>query len=111
MAIAVKKQLNVPMMLDEDTLLADIRASHNRLIYQYTLVKYNGAEVNAGALTTNMSGSLVKNYCENVKMTYFRENNLTAEYIYFGKDKMVVASILITNANCKAQDPDPSPSG
>lgn len=79
--------LNVPMMLDEDTLMADIRASHNRLIYQYTLVKYNGAEVFAGALTSNMSGSLVKNYCENVEIAYFRENNLTAEYIFLAKTK------------------------
>ena len=96
----VKKQLNLPKKLDNETMLIDIVPSTNRLIYHYTLINYDGASIDAKVLYDTQKPIVTKNLCKNPAMIYFRDNNISTEYIYFGKDKAAVTAVLVSPNDC-----------
>ena len=97
----IKKELNLPKKLDDETLATDVQASSNRIIYKYSLVNYNADQITETVFNDNLRPGLVKNYCENADMSGFKDNNISADYIYYGADKKVVSAILITASDCK----------
>lgn len=100
-ADGTKKELNVPIKLDDETILFDILSSTSRIIYKYTLIKYNANQIIPNTFNENMRPDLLQNYCENADMIFFRDNNISADYIYSGADNKVISSILVSPVDCK----------
>ncbi|GAD90716.1 hypothetical protein VHA01S_054_00100 [Vibrio halioticoli NBRC 102217] len=96
----VNKQL--PMMIDAETRLDTTFAIKRKVVYKYTLVKYEAKDIDSSIFQNNMWPQLINNYCTSKEMSFFVKNNIEATYSYYGKNGKQLSNIKIDNSQCKS---------
>ncbi|WP_067587339.1 DUF2569 domain-containing protein [Endozoicomonas ascidiicola] len=74
--------MNLPMMVDEETRLDLTMGLDHSFLYKYTLVNFKADELDSEYLYSVMKPMLTENVCTNEDMKVFLELNIPVEYAY-----------------------------
>lgn len=92
---ALKINSKTPIQIDEETRLDSAGVTGERSFdYYYTLI-YKSDSVNKDTVTKYVKPLIVAKLKNNPEMNYFRENDITLNYHYFGYDSLPAVSIEI----------------
>ncbi len=96
--MATTSQINkgLPMMVDKETRLDNTVVLPNKtIVYRYTLVNMNAADIKKGDLTTALRPQVLNSYKTDESMKSFRENGVTMQYQYSDKNGAVITSFSV----------------
>lgn len=87
----------LPMDLDELTRLDSTSyIGKTRIMYYYTLVTSLKSQVQIDTVNKYVRPGIISNVIENPEMKFYRDNDITLEYIYFDRDGEKVHTITVT---------------
>jgi hypothetical protein len=92
------KQL--PIMVDEDSKLERLSSNDNSLIYHYTLVNYDAAELDAEVLEQTLKPLVVKQLCTNLSLKPVLDKGGVIVFQYAGKDKVEILNLSVNGDSC-----------
>ena len=91
MATASQINKGLPMMVDKETRLDNTMALPNKtIVYRYTLVNMNAADVKKDELLAAVRPQILNNYKTDPDMKSFRENGVTMQYQYSDKNGTMI---------------------
>ncbi len=96
--VATSSQLNktLPMMVDKETRLDNTVAGLDKtIIYRYTLVNMNAADVPKDKLVAAVRPGVVATYKTNDSMKEFRNNGVTMKYQYSDKGGVFITEFSV----------------
>jgi len=92
---------NLPMMIDSETRADSTLALNKHFITKYTLINYNQEQINSTELKKTLLEPLTNTVCTGDSMKFFRDNNVTCQYIYYGNKGKKITTITIEPFKCK----------
>ena len=99
--VAAEINRSVPVMIDQETDLLPAVGAPAMLIYNYRLVSYSAAQLDATRFATGAKQRLRQNACANPETRDdFLKKGVTLRYSYYDKDKQHIATIDVTPADC-----------
>jgi hypothetical protein len=99
--IAEEINRSVPVMIDQETELLPAAGAPGMLIYNYRLVSYSAAQLDAKKFATGAQQRLKQNACTNAETRDdFLKKGVTLRYSYYDKDKQHIATVDVTPADC-----------
>ena len=99
--IAAEINRSVPVMIDQETELLPAVGAPGMLIYNYRLVSYSAAQLDAKKFVTGAQQRLKQNACTNAETRDdFLKKGVTLRYSYYDKDKQHIATVDVTPADC-----------
>ena len=99
--VAAEINRSVPVMIDAETELLPAAVAPGVLIYNYRLVSYSVAQLDAKKFAAGAKLHLVQNACANPETRDdFLKKGVTLRYSYYDKDKQPLATIDVTPADC-----------
>jgi hypothetical protein len=99
--IAAEINRSVPVMIDQETELLPAVGAPGMLIYNYRLVSYSAAQLDAKKFATGAQQRLKQNACTNAETRDdFLKKGVTLRYSYYDKDKQHIATVDVTPADC-----------
>jgi hypothetical protein len=100
-AARVKAKLELPMRVDEDTLLYDVRAlSKSEIGYFLTVTTKTAAELEAVSFAAGIDASIRDGACQNANYETLFKAGIALRLTYRARDKTNVAVIAIKPADC-----------
>jgi len=99
--VAAEINRSVPVMIDQETELLPAVGAPGMLIYNYRLVSYSAAQVDAKKFATGAKERLRQNACASPETRDdFLKKGVTLRYSYYDKNKQHIATFDITPADC-----------
>jgi hypothetical protein len=99
--VAAEINRSVPVMIDQETELLPAVGAPGMLIYNYRLVSYSAAQLDAKKFATGAQQRLKQNACTNAETRDdFLKKGVTLRYSYYDKDKQHIATVDVTPADC-----------
>jgi hypothetical protein len=100
-AAGMKAKLKLPVQVDDDTRLDDVRAlSPKELGYFMTLTKMTKAQADAAAVAKPLEANLRGNACKDTNYTKFFKAGIALRITYQSQDGPEVASIVMLPKDC-----------
>lgn len=98
-----KKKLKaiLPLMLDSDTKLENVKTKKNLFQYQYTLVNYTNEDLDVAAFETALTPIVTNQACTTPDIKQMMDKGATISFSYKGKDGKEVSTMNVTSADCK----------
>ncbi len=97
MTLASELNKSYPIMVDAQTQLDSSLALPNNIFqYNYTFVNIETATVDTNEFKDYMEPNILEQVKTNIQVKYFRDNNVTLNYLYRDKNGQYVALITIT---------------
>ncbi len=96
--MATTSQINkgLPMMVDKETRLENTMVLPDKtIVYRYTLVNTNAADVKKDELTASLRPLVLNSYKTDPDMKSFRENGVTMRYQYSDKNGMAITEFAV----------------
>jgi len=94
--VALELNKQAPIQVDEETRLDSAAVTGDRIFdYYYTLI-YRSDMVNEDTITKNIKPGIIAQLKSSQEMSYFKENDVTLNYNYYGYDGKLAASLKIT---------------
>lgn len=99
--VAADINRSTPVMIDVETELLPSTVAYAMLIYNYRLVKYSAAQLDAKRFAAGVKQKVSVAACNRpeTRDNFLREG-VTLRYTYFDKDKNHIATIDVTPADC-----------
>lgn len=104
-------QIELPILVDEETRLEAIRAVGEALEYQFTLVNYAAEELDREALAQNLQPGVVLQVCSQPSLKRLLDGGASTFFRYRGNDAEEVAAIRVTHADCQTTVQGEAPGG
>ena len=99
--LAAEINRSVPVMIDKETELLPAESAPAMLIYNYRLVSYSVARLDAEKFATGAKQRVAQGACNQPQTRDdLLKNGVTLRYSYFDKDKQHIATIDVTPADC-----------
>ena len=99
--LAAEINRSVPVMIDKETELLPAVGAQAMLIYNYRLVSYSVAQLDAEKFATGAKQRVAQGACNKPQTRDdLLKNGVTLRYSYFDKDKQHIATIDVTPADC-----------
>ena len=99
--VAAEINRSVPVMIDQETELLPAVGAKGMLMYNYRLVKYSVAQVDAKKFAVGAEQRLRQNACASPEMRDdFLKKDVTLRYSYYDKNKQHIATVDVTPADC-----------
>jgi hypothetical protein len=99
--VAAELNRSVPVMIDKETELLPSEGVEGMFIYNYRLVSYSAAQIEAKKFATEAKQRLVQGACNTPETRDdFLKQGVILRYSYFDKDKQPIATVDITPADC-----------
>jgi ribosomal protein L37E len=96
MAAASELNKTCPIIVDVETQLDNtVALPDNTFQYNYTLVRLDKSAIDSIKLKANLEPSIIEQLKTNPQMKFFRENNVTMNYLYKDMNKQYIALISI----------------
>jgi hypothetical protein len=97
-----KKKLKaiLPLMLDEDTKLENVKTKKKLFQYQYTLVNYTVTDLDVAAFETALTPVVANQACTTPDIKQMMDKGATISFLYNGKDGKEVSTMNVTSADC-----------
>ncbi|MFN6483152.1 MULTISPECIES: hypothetical protein [unclassified Nostoc] len=99
--IASEINKDLPMMVDKETMLINVGAQNDALIYNYTLVNYTSAEVDEYQFLTTMGERLTNSVCTHPETKELLNNGISLHYYYNGNDSIFIGKVIISPSDCR----------
>jgi hypothetical protein len=100
-AAGMKAKLKLPVQVDDDTRLDDVRAlSAKELGYFMTLTKMTKAQADAAAIAKPLEANLRGNACKDANYVKFFKAGIALRITYQSQDRAEVASIVMVPKDC-----------
>jgi uncharacterized protein YxeA len=97
----VKKKLELPKMVDEETKLVDIEAFDKEFQYDYILVNYKSKDLDSAKFIAIMKPQLKEAVCNNEKVKkQFLDKGVAVSYSYSGTDNKLIGKVSVTQEFC-----------
>src|SRR5712691_7653482 len=101
-AAGMKAKMKLPVAIDADTRLDDIRAlSKHELAYFMTVVNHTKADLNADLFARRMERSVKGGACQNPNYLKFFGAGVTLVLVYASRDGAEVARVRLPPTLCK----------
>jgi hypothetical protein len=99
--VAAEINRSVPVMIDQETELLPVQGADGVLIYNYRLVSYSTAQLDANKFAAGAKQRIAQSACSRPETRDdFLKKGVTLRYSYFDKDKQPIATIDVTPADC-----------
>src|SRR5215467_7125284 len=99
--VAAEINRSVPVMIDQETELLPAVGAPAMLIYNYRLVSYSAAQLDATKFAAGAKQRLMQNACSNPETRDdFLKKGVTLRYSYYDKNKQHIATVDVTPADC-----------
>jgi hypothetical protein len=99
--VAAEINRSVPVMIDKETELLPAEGADGMLIYNYRLVGYSVAQLDADKFATGAKERISESACTRPETRDdFLKRGVTLRYSYFDKDKRYIASVDVTPSDC-----------
>lgn len=100
--IAAELNRSVPVMIDAETELMPVQSAEGVLIYNYRLVNYSLAQIDAAKFAAGAQPRVKQRACGTAETREdFLEKGVTLRYRYYDKQKQHIATIDVTPADCR----------
>ncbi len=96
-----KLNKHIPLQVDEETRLDGVSAENKTLIYEYTLLNYEKAELNLEILKSNIAPVVKKGACTEASMKPLFDSGINVHYHYKGKHGESLMMIKVISSDCK----------
>ncbi len=101
-AAGMKARMKLPVAIDSDTRLDDVRAlSKHELAYFMTVVTHTKASLNRAQFAREMERSLKAGACQNPNQLKFLNAGVTLVFVYVTNDGAEVARVRLAPNLCK----------
>jgi len=101
-AAGMKARMKLPVAIDSDTRLVDIRAlSKHELAYFMTVVTHTKASLNGARFAREMERSLKAGACQNPNYLKFLNAGVTLVFVYVTDDSAEVARVRLAPNLCR----------
>ena len=99
--VAAELNRSVPVMIDAETELLPAAGAPGMLIYNYRLVSYSAAQIDAAKFAAGAKQRVTQGAC-NAPETRddFLKKGVTLRYSYYDKDKRHIATVDVTPTDC-----------
>lgn len=96
--IKVSAELNkqAPIQVDEETRLDSTVVTGDKIFDYYYTLKYHSDTIHKDTLTKYIKPGIINQLKSSQDMSYFKENDVTLNYNYYGYDGEHVVSLKIT---------------
>ncbi len=92
---------SVPIMIDRETELMPAEAAPGVLIYNYRLVSYSASQIDPVKIAAGAKQRVTQAACNQPETRDdFLKNGVTLRYAYYDKDKLPIATVDVTPADC-----------
>lgn len=99
--VAAEINRSVPVMIDQETELLPVQGADGMLIYNYRLVSYSSAQLDAKKFAAGAKQRVAQSACSRPETRDdFLKKGVTLRYAYFDKDKQHIATIDVTPSDC-----------
>jgi hypothetical protein len=99
--LAVQINRGVPVMIDKETELLAAVGTEGMLTYNYRLVSYSVAQLDATRFAVGAKERVTQGACNRPETRDdLLKNGVTLRYSYYDKDKQHIATIDISSADC-----------
>jgi hypothetical protein len=99
--VAAEINRSVPVMIDQETELLPVQGADGMLIYNYRLVSYSSAQLDANKFAAGAKQRVAQSACSRPETRDdFLKRGVTLRYSYFDKDKQHIATIDVTPSDC-----------
>ena len=99
--VAAELNRSVPVMIDKETELLPSEGVQGMFIYNYRLVSYSAAQIDAKKFATGAKQRLIQGACNTPETRDdFLKKGVILRYSYYDKDKQPIATVDITPADC-----------
>jgi hypothetical protein len=92
-------QQQLPIKVDDATTLQNVLSAGATLIYHYRL-DFSKSDIDVNDFHNKMSQNLKANVCQNKNMKYIIDYGGSYNYVYLGKDGIVIDDILMNSKSC-----------
>jgi len=94
--VALELNKQAPIQVDEETRLDSAAVTGDQIFdYYYTLI-YRSDMVNKDTIAKYIKPNIIAQIKSSQEMSYFKENNVTLNYNYYGYDGKLAASLKVT---------------
>jgi hypothetical protein len=91
--VAAEINRSVPVMIDQETELLPVQGADGMLIYNYRLVSYSSAQLDANRFAAGAKQRVAQAACSRAETRDdFLKKGVTLRYSYFDKDKQHIAN-------------------
>ena len=99
--VAAEVNRSVPVMIDPETELLGLGTGPGMLIYNYRLVRYSAAQLDANKIAAGAKQRVTDGACNSPETRDdLLKNGVILRYAYFDKDKQPIAAVDVTPADC-----------
>jgi hypothetical protein len=99
--VAAEINRSVPVMIDQETELLPVQGADGMLIYNYRLVSYSSAQLDAKKFAAGAKQRVAQSACSRPETRDdFLKKGVTLRYAYFDKDKQHIATIDVAPSDC-----------
>jgi hypothetical protein len=99
--VAAEINRSVPVMIDQETELLPVQGADGMLIYNYRLVSYSSAQLDANKFAAGAKQRVAQAACSRPETRDdFLKKGVTLRYSYFDKDKQHIATIDVAPFDC-----------
>jgi len=99
--IAAEINRSVPVMIDKETELTVVEGHEGMLIYKYRLVPYSVKQLDHAKFAAGAKQKVAQGACNQPEMRGdYLKKGVTLRYSYFDKDKLHIATVDVTPADC-----------
>jgi hypothetical protein len=99
--VAAEINRSVPVMIDKETELLPVQGVDGMLIYNYRLVSYSAAQVDANKFAAGAKQRIAQAACSRPETRDdFLRKGVALRYSYFDKDKQHIATIDVKSSDC-----------
>ncbi|MHC5767023.1 MAG: hypothetical protein ACYTXI_15670 [Nostoc sp.] len=99
--IASEINKDLPMMVDKETMLINVGAQNDALIYNYILVNYRSAEVDEYQFLTSIGERLRNSVCTHPETKELLNSGISLHYYYNGNDSIFIGKVIISPSDCR----------
>jgi hypothetical protein len=99
--VAAELNRSVPVMIDQETELLPSQGLDGMFIYNYRLVSYSAAQIDAKKFAAGAKQRLVQRACHTSETRDdFLKKGITLRYSYHDKDKQPIAAVDVAPSDC-----------
>lgn len=91
---------STPITVDQETVLVNVVAQPDGLVYNYVLANYSSSEVDSNLFLENMYPAVVNQVCSHPDLQVFWQNDVSLYYSYSGNDRGFIGRFHISPSNC-----------
>lgn len=99
--VAAEINRQVPMMIDPETELLPVQSAEGLLVYNYRLVGYSAAQLDAAKFAAGARRRVVQGACTTPQTREdFLDKGVTLRYAYFDRDRRPIAAVDVKPSDC-----------